>query len=74
MARHEVTYEVTGPWSLESSREFWEEMAPLPPAGAAGTEGTLRTAFTADADWRRVTAEVGQSGSAARIVVTGDGV
>ncbi|MEU0787066.1 DNA-3-methyladenine glycosylase 2 family protein [Streptomyces sp. NPDC006173] len=73
MARHEVTYEVTGPWSLESSREFWEEMAPLPPAGSAGTEGALRTVFMADADWRRVTAEVGQSGSAARIVVTGDG-
>ncbi|MGW6215039.1 DNA-3-methyladenine glycosylase family protein [Streptomyces sp. NPDC055109] len=73
MARHEVGYEVRGPWSLESSREFWEEMAPVPPAGAAGTEGTLRTVFPADADWRHVTAEVTQVGSSARIVVTGDG-
>ncbi|MEW2167261.1 DNA-3-methyladenine glycosylase 2 family protein [Streptomyces sp. NPDC007084] len=78
MGRHEVTYEVAGPWSLERSREFWQEMAPVPPVGAAGRGGTLRTVFHADADWRRVTAEVGQqeagrSGSAARIVVTGDG-
>lgn len=78
MARHEVTYEVKGPWSLEQSREFWEEMAPLPPVRKGGAGATLWTVFHADADWRRVTAEIGRtesgrSGSAARIVVIGDG-
>lgn len=73
MARHMVAFEVAGPWSLESSREFWEEMAPLPPAGAAGAGAALRTVFHADADWRRVTAEVTQNGSTAHVQVTGDG-
>ncbi|MGW7613031.1 DNA-3-methyladenine glycosylase family protein [Streptomyces sp. NPDC054766] len=73
MARHMVEFEVAGPWSLESSREFWEEMAPVPPADAGGAGAALRTVFHADADWRQVAAEVAQSGSAARVAVTGDG-
>lgn len=73
MARHTVAFEVAGPWSLENSREFWEEMAPVPPAGASGAGASLRTVFHADADWRRVAAEVTQDGPTARVLVTGDG-
>ncbi|WP_406471718.1 DNA-3-methyladenine glycosylase family protein [Streptomyces sp. NBC_01615] len=73
MAQHAVEFEVAGPWSLDTSREFWEEMAPLGPASAAGGDGALRTVFHADSDWRRVGAEVTQYGTTARVVVTGDG-
>jgi 3-methyladenine DNA glycosylase/8-oxoguanine DNA glycosylase len=73
MARHLVEFEVAGPWSLESSREFWEEMAPVPPAEAGGEGAALRTVFHADADWHRVAARVTQNGSTARVAVTGDG-
>ncbi|MFI0964876.1 DNA-3-methyladenine glycosylase family protein [Streptomyces sp. NPDC021080] len=73
MARHMVEFEVAGPWSLENCREFWEEMAPVPPSAAKGTGAGLRTVFHADADWRQVTAEVTQSGSTARVTVAGDG-
>ncbi|MFF4349079.1 DNA-3-methyladenine glycosylase family protein [Streptomyces sp. NPDC001530] len=73
MAQHAVAFEVVGPWSLDASREFWEEFAPLGPAAAAGADGALRTVFHADADWRRVAAEVTQYGTTAHVVVTGDG-
>ncbi|MET7983129.1 MULTISPECIES: DNA-3-methyladenine glycosylase 2 family protein [unclassified Streptomyces] len=73
MTRHTVESEVAGPWSLENSREFWEEMAPVPPAEAGGAGAALRTVFHADADWRQVAAEVTQRGSTARVAVSGDG-
>ncbi|WP_369250456.1 DNA-3-methyladenine glycosylase [Streptomyces sp. R41] len=77
MAQHAVEFEVAGPWSLDASREFWEEFAPLAPASAAdsllGSDGALRTVFHADADWRRVAAEITQDGTTARVVVAGDG-
>jgi DNA-3-methyladenine glycosylase II len=77
MARHTVEVEVVGPWSLETSRVFWEEMAPLAPATVAAPGGALRTVFHADAGWCRVDAEViqpgGGSGRTARISVGGDG-
>ncbi|MFD5814483.1 DNA-3-methyladenine glycosylase family protein [Streptomyces sp. NPDC127038] len=73
MARHSVEFEVAGPWSLENSRAFWEDMAPVPPAQSGGAGAALRTDFHADADWRRVGAEVTRSGSTARVTVTGEG-
>ncbi|MFF3445673.1 DNA-3-methyladenine glycosylase family protein [Streptomyces sp. NPDC002667] len=73
MTRHTVESEVAGPWSLENSRTFWQEMAPVPPARTGGAGTALRTVFHADADWRPVRAEVTQSGSTARVTVTGDG-
>ncbi|GGN86647.1 DNA-3-methyladenine glycosylase II [Streptomyces albiflavescens] len=73
MAQHTVEFEVAGPWSLATSREFWEEFAPLGPASAAGADEALRTVFHADADWRRVAAEIRQYGSTAQVVVAGDG-
>lgn len=73
MAKHVVDIEVIGPWSLETSRTFWEQCAPVAPAATAGPDGALRTAFCADSDWRRVDVEVTRGGGPARIVVSGGG-
>lgn len=69
---HEITLEVNGPWSLETSKRFWEEFTPaaLP---ADGEPGVLRARFLSEHDWMPVTATVAQEGPAARIRVTGDG-
>lgn len=63
---------VSGPWSLATSRAFWEGFAPSALAASDSREA-LRTVFVCDSDWRRVEAVVRQSGSVARIEVTGDG-
>jgi DNA-3-methyladenine glycosylase II len=73
MPKHVVDLEVAGPWSLQTSRTFWEEFTPVGPASTDGTDGALRTAFHADAGWCRVDAEVTQHGDTARISVSGDG-
>ncbi len=71
MRSHEQQHEVLGPWSLTTSRAFWEGFAPaaLPPRDGDG----LRTVLRVEADWSRAEARVTQSGGTARIVVTGDG-
>ena len=71
MRRHEMTVEVRGPWSLATSKAFWEGFSPnaLP---AAGEEG-LRSVFRVDRDWSRAEVEVTQRDAEARVVVTGDG-
>ena len=72
MERHEIEVEVLGPWSLATSRTFWEGFAPA--ALASGGEAQqLRSVFRVERDWRRAEVAVTQSGSAARVVVTGDG-
>lgn len=63
---------VSGPWSLATSRAFWEGFAPSALAASDSLEA-LRTVFVCDSDWRRVEAVVRQSGSVARIEVSGDG-
>lgn len=72
MAAHATEVEVRGPWSLATSRQFWEGFTPaaLTP-GPAGPG--LRTVFCAEGDWRRAEAEVTQEGDMARVRVTGDG-
>jgi DNA-3-methyladenine glycosylase II len=69
--KHTVVREVAGPWSLATSRAFWEGFAPaaLPEQG----DVELHTVFRVDADWSRADATVRQEGTAARITVTGDG-
>jgi len=72
MARHEVTAEVLGPWSLHTSKRFWEGFAP----GALPSQRDpheMWTVFRVEGDWSRAEVRVTQQGSAARIVVTGDG-
>ena len=70
--RHEVTVPVLGPWSLATSRTFWEGFAPA--ALAPAKDGTrLRTVFRVEADWSRAEVEVTQRGQAAHLAVTGEG-
>lgn len=65
-------FEVLGPWSLDTSRRFWEGFAPAALAGQPAGAG-LRTVYCAEADWRTVHVEVTQAGATARLVVSGDG-
>jgi DNA-3-methyladenine glycosylase II len=69
--RHETTVAVRGPWSLTTSRAFWEGFTP---SALAATDGdALRTVFRVERDWSRAAVEVVQQGDEARVVVTGDG-
>jgi DNA-3-methyladenine glycosylase II len=72
VTRRELTVEVVGPWSLATSKQFWEGFAPgaLP---SQGEQQEMRTVFRVEADWSRAETWVTQQGSAARIVVEGDG-
>jgi len=72
MARRVAEFEVLGPWSLATSRRFWEGFTPAALAGQQAGPG-LRTAFCAEGDWRRAEAEVTQAGDTARVVLAGDG-
>ena len=72
MARHVAEFDVLGPWSLETSRAFWEGFTPAALAGEPSGPG-LRTVFCAEGDWCRAEAEVTQAADAARVVLAGDG-
>lgn len=72
MAQHEIGVEVLGPWSLATSRAFWEGFAPAAlPAQDDGER--LRSVFRAEGDWRRAEVQVTQEGGTARVAVAGDG-
>ncbi|NDZ92779.1 DNA-3-methyladenine glycosylase 2 family protein [Streptomyces sp. SID6673] len=72
MGTHTVRREVLGPWSLDTSREFWEGFTP-----AALTEeqrhGTLSTVFRVDADWSTASVTVTQRDKVAELSLDGDG-
>jgi DNA-3-methyladenine glycosylase II len=72
MARRVAEVEVVGPWSVETSRRFWEGFTPAALAGDRGGPG-LRTVFCVEGDWRRAEAEVTQAGDTAHLVLAGDG-
>lgn len=72
MKRRALSVEVLGPWSLPTSRAFWEGFAPAALAPQAHNK-TLRSVFRVEGDWRRAEAEVTQVGSHARITVSGEG-
>ena len=59
MAGRAAEFEVLGPWSLETSRRFWEGFTPAALAGGSAGPG-LRTVFCAEGDWRRAEAAVAQ--------------
>jgi len=61
MAEHAAKFKVLGPWSLETSRRFWEGFTPAALAGEPAGPG-LATVFCAEGDWRRAEAEVTQAG------------
>ncbi|SMQ70765.1 DNA-3-methyladenine glycosylase [Agreia sp. VKM Ac-1783] len=72
MTRLETVHEVVGPWSLATTKQFWEGFAPGGLAYQTQAEG-IRTAFLCDTDWQRVDAVITQEGASARIVVDGQG-
>lgn len=72
MSCFEVDVEVLGPWSLETSRAFWEGFAPATLARQGETQ-QLRTVFRVEGDWSRAEVALIQQGSTARTVVTGSG-
>jgi DNA-3-methyladenine glycosylase II len=72
MRRHTIDAEVLGPWSLSTSRAFWEGFSPAAlddqPAG-----DRIRTVFRVEADWSRAEAQVTQREHLASISLAGDG-
>lgn len=72
MTRYTVRTEVLGPWSLTTSRRFWEGFGPAA-LGVQRPDEAIRTVFRVEADWSRAEAEVTQRGDVATIRVTGDG-
>ena len=72
MAGRVAEFEVLGPWSLGTSRRFWEGFTPPVLAGGPAGAG-LRTVFCAEGDWCRAEAEVVQTGDTARVLLAGDG-
>jgi DNA-3-methyladenine glycosylase II len=73
MTHHQLTVEVLGPWSLATSRTFWEGFAPAALAASPGRAEQLHTVFLVESDWSRAEVEVTQHGSTARIDVSGEG-
>ena len=72
MTEHEIVVEVRGPWSLPTSRAFWEGFTPSALAEQVG-ELRLGTVFLVDADWRPATTTVVQEGTKARVQRTAAG-
>ncbi len=72
MRTHTVNRQVRGPWSLATSREFWEGFTPAALGGRSEPD-TLSTVYRVEADWSRAEAKVTQRKSTATIVVTGGG-
>jgi DNA-3-methyladenine glycosylase II len=69
---HVATVEVVGPWSLRTSKGFWEGFTPAA-IMPGGDPDMLHARFVCEQDWAPATAHVTQHGSAARIEVSGDG-
>ncbi len=69
---HRVSVEVSGPWSLATSKIFWEGFAPASLAeqqdGAA-----LQTVFVNESDWSQTTASISQQGQTAHLELSGSG-
>ena len=72
MGQHEVDVEVLGPWSLATSKQFWEGFAPAALA-PRGNPQELRSVFCVERDWGRAEVAVTQHDGAARLALTGDG-
>lgn len=73
MRTQQVDTEVLGPWSLATSRAFWEGFTPAALPAQDNEQQRLDTVFRVDADWSRAEASVTQHHGTARIAVSGDG-
>lgn len=72
MAMLQTSLEVLGPWSLATSRRFWEGFAPAS-LTAQERDAKLHTVFLVDADWSRAETWVQQDGDVAHVEVSGPG-
>lgn len=72
MRRHTLEAQVLGPWSLTTSREFWEGFSPAALPEPCAKDG-IRTVFRVEADWSWAEAQVTQSANLATIDLVGDG-
>ncbi len=72
MTQRKVDIEVLGPWSLATSKTFWEGFAPAALASRAETP-SLCSVFCVEGDWSRAELKVTQHGSSAHVSVTGEG-
>jgi DNA-3-methyladenine glycosylase II len=70
--RRKIVVKVLGPWSLETSRRFWEGFAPAELA-THQHGGALQTVFRVASDWSVAEVHVTQQGSTASLTVSGDG-
>ncbi|MGI5502161.1 DNA-3-methyladenine glycosylase family protein [Lentzea sp. CA-135723] len=68
---HHVEVAVQGPWSLATSRMFWEGFTP---SALPAREGeALRATFLVEGEWRRAEVSVTQRGPTARLSLSGQG-
>lgn len=72
MRQHHISVEVLGPWSLATSKMFWEGFAPAT-LTAQERKTQLHSVFRVDKDWSRAEVWVRQNGNTALIEVHGDG-
>lgn len=71
MAQHLVEVAVQGPWSLATSRAFWEGFRP---SALPQREGeALRATFLVEGEWRRAAVSVTQRGATAVLALSGPG-
>ncbi len=68
---HRVKVEVQGPWSLATSKAFWEGFAPA--ALADPGSDALETSFVSESDWSNVHVTVAATGSITQDGTPGDG-
>lgn len=73
MHQHRTSVEVRGPWSLTTSRTFWEGFTPAALAAHDADDGALNTVFRVEADWSAARTTVTQHGQQAHVEVDGDG-
>ncbi|WP_191302125.1 DNA-3-methyladenine glycosylase family protein [Lentzea cavernae] len=71
MADHRVEIAVQGPWSLATSRAFWEGFTPS--ALPAHSSEALRAVFLVEGEWRRAAVSVTQHGATAVLSLSGTG-
>ncbi len=72
MRRHTLDKQVLGPWSLTTSRAFWEGFSPSALGDQQAGDGT-RTVYRVEADWSRAEVQVTQHDQLATIRLAGGG-
>ncbi len=72
MAQRTLSVPVLGPWSLRTSKRFWEEFTPTA-IESGGDPDVLSARFVSEHDWTSVSAHVTQSGESAQIGLSGPG-